>query len=151
MTAFQRFASLVARLGLAAIFIHSGFGKLADPAGTAGALSAKHMAAPLLLAIVAGSVELVGGLLLAVGWKTRWAALALALFLIPTTLLFHNPSGLPAAQAAMQEVQLFKNLAIFGGLMSTVAWGAGLISLDAVLHPEETWLVREAPALRRVA
>jgi putative oxidoreductase len=133
MNAWQRYASLAARLALAAIFIHSGFGKLAGPEGAAGYIASKGLPAPMLLAILAGLVELGGGLLLAVGLGTRWAALGLALFLVPTTLLFHNPLGLAAAQAQMQQVQLFKNIAIFGGLLAVVTGGAPGLSIDALL------------------
>ena len=131
MNAWQRYGSLVARLALAAIFIHSGFGKLSSPEGVAGYIAAKSLPAPMLLAVGAGLLELLGGLALVAGLRTRWAAVALALFLVPTTFFFHNPAGLDAAAAQMQAIQVYKNLAIAGGLLMLASWGAGPLSLDA--------------------
>ncbi|HEY3359163.1 MAG TPA: DoxX family protein [Polyangia bacterium] len=133
MSTSQRLGSLAARLALAAIFIVSGAGKLAGLAGTAGFIGSKGLPAPLLLAALAGIVELVGGMLLAAGLRAKWAAAALALFLVPATALFHNPAGLSGMEAQMQLIQLFKNLAIIGGLLAVVTYGAGALSLDAVL------------------
>jgi putative oxidoreductase len=131
MNAWLRYGSFASRLALAAIFIHSGFGKLAGPEGTAAYIAAKGLPVPLLLAVAAGLVELFGGLALVAGLGTRWAALGLALFLVPTTYFFHNPSGLDAAAAQMQAVQVYKNLAIVGGLLALASFGAGPLSLDA--------------------
>jgi len=127
----HRYGALAARLALAAIFIVSGWGKLAGPEGTAAYIAAKDLPAPMLLAILAGVAELAGGLALAAGLFTRQAALGLALFLVPTTIFFHNPIGLEAAAAQMQQVQALKNVAILGGLLALATLGAGLLSVDA--------------------
>jgi len=127
----ERYGSLAARLALAAIFVHAGWGKLVGPAGTAAYIDSKNLPVPLLLAIVAGLVELGGGLALAAGLGARWSALGLALFLVPATLLFHNPLGLEAAAAQMQQVHLYKNVAIIGGLLAIATFGAGALSFDA--------------------
>lgn len=131
-TTFERYGSLFARLALAAIFVHAGWGKLANLDGVAGYIGSKGLPAPLLLALAAGLVELLGGLALAVGLRARWAALALALFLVPTTFFFHNPIGLEAAAAQMQQIHLFKNLAIVGGLVAVASLGAGALALDVL-------------------
>jgi putative oxidoreductase len=149
MNAWQRYGSLAARLAIAAIFIHSGLGKLSSPEGAAGYIAAKGLPAPMLMAVGAGLLELLGGLALVAGLRTRWAAVALALFLVPTTFFFHNPSGLDAAAAQMQSVQVYKNLAIAGGLLMLASWGAGPLSLDGRLRrplaaPERQMEVRRA-------
>jgi len=120
----HRYGALAARLALAAIFIVSGWGKLAGPEGTAAYIAAKDLPAPMLLAILAGVAELAGGLALAAGLFTRQAALGLTIF-------FHNPIGLEAAAAQMQQVQALKNVAILGGLLALATLGAGLLSVDA--------------------
>ena len=122
--------SLAARILLAAIFIQSGFGKITGFEGTVGYIAAKGLPVPQLAAAGAVAVELLGGLLLVVGWQARWAAAAIFLFLIPTTYFFHNPSGLPADQVQMQMIQLMKNVAIAGGMLMVVAFGPGAWLLD---------------------
>jgi len=135
---FERFAPLLARLGLAGIFLFAGWGKLTALDATAGYIASIGLPAPGLLALAAGLTEVAGGLALVLGLGTRWAALALVLFLVPTTALFHNPVGLEAAAAHAQQLQLLKNLAIVGGLLSIALHGAGPLALEARRAPRAT-------------
>jgi putative oxidoreductase len=82
----------------------------------------------LLVATIA--IELVGGLMLVVGWKARWAALAIFLFIIPATLIFHAFWAVPQEQVMMQTIQFQKNLAIMGGMLFVAFMGPGRLSLD---------------------
>jgi putative oxidoreductase len=76
-------------------------------------------------------IELVGGLALLVGFGTRIAALALALFTLVASFYFHAYWAVPAEQQMMQQLMFFKNIAITGGLLAFAAFGAGALSLDA--------------------
>lgn len=131
MNSSVRYGSLVGRAALAAIFIVSGFGKLAGPAATAAYIASKGLPLPMAAAIAAGVLELAGGIALLAGYRTRSASLALTAFLVPATVLFHNPTGLVGMDAQMQLIHALKNLAIMGGLLSVATWGAGPIALDA--------------------
>ena len=83
-------AALLARILLAGIFILSGWSKIAGFEGTAGYIASKGLPMSQVLAALAIVVELGGGLLLLVGWKARWAALAIAVFTLLAAFLFHN-------------------------------------------------------------
>ena len=116
---------VIGRVLLAAIFILSGFGKLAAPDATMGYIASTGLPfAPLALAIAIG-VELGGGLLLVLGVKTRLVAAGLAAFSIVTGLAFHNAVG-----DQNQMIHLLKNFAMAGGLLQVVAFGAGAYSFD---------------------
>lgn len=80
--------------------------------------------APTLL-VIATIVEIAGGLLILLGIQVRLGALILTLFLIPTTFLFHNFWGLEGKEQQMQMVHFMKNLAIFGGGLTLLAFGKG--------------------------
>ena len=80
--------------------------------------------------VVATALELVGGVSLVVGFRTRWGALALLIFLVPVTLVFHNFWAVPAAQQQMEMANFLKNLAIAGGLLIVFGRGAGAFSID---------------------
>lgn len=117
---------VIGRILLAAIFVMSGIGKLMAPAATIGYIQA--MGLPLAGAGLAAAivVELGGGVLLALGYKTRIVALVLAAFSIVTGLIFHSAVG-----DQNQMIHLMKNLAMAGGLLQVSAFGAGAYSLDA--------------------
>ena len=128
--ALSDWASLLGRIGIATLFLWAGYEKLAQMSGNIGYMRAGAIPAPELLIWPALLVELVGGALILAGWKSRWAALALALFTMVTTFVFHAYWGMPANQALDQQVHFMKNLAIFGGLLYVFAFGSGRIAVD---------------------
>jgi putative oxidoreductase len=122
--------SLIGRILLALLFVPAGFGKIAGFAGTAGYIASKGVPLPELAAAAAIGVELGLGLLLLIGWQTRWAALGIALFTVVITFIFHNFWSVPADQVMQQQQAFFKNIAVVGGLLTVAAWGAGTWSFD---------------------
>ncbi len=125
LTALQTPLSLAGRLLLALLFIPAGFGKIGGFAATAGYAASKGVPLPELAIAIAIFVELGLGLLLLVGFQTRWAAFGMAFFTFVISFIFHPLSDPSQAQS------FFKNMAIVGGLLSVAAWGAGAWSLDA--------------------
>ncbi|MBA3447988.1 MAG: DoxX family protein [Pseudaminobacter sp.] len=121
-------AALIAlgRVLLSVIFILAGFGKLTGIAGTAGWFGSIGLPFPTAVAVLVGLLELFGGLAILVGFQTRIAAIALAVFTIAATLIAH-------LDLADQVQFLFfqKNLAIAGGLLVLAAFGAGALSIDS--------------------
>jgi len=69
-------------------------------------------------------LELIGGLLLLLGVREKWGAALLILFLIPTTILFHQFWFVEGAARELQQIMFLKNLAIIGGLIQVVLHGA---------------------------
>ncbi|AZD09343.1 putative membrane protein [Pseudomonas chlororaphis] len=118
--------SLIGRVLLSAIFILSGFSKIAAPAAMVGYIESVGLPFPQLALGIAIAVELGGGLLLIAGYRTRLVALGLAVFSVATALAFHNNLG-----DQNQFIHFFKNIAMAGGLLQVVAFGAGRFSLDA--------------------
>ena len=134
MSAIQRFLPLAARIFLAAVFIISGALKVPNFEGTAQFMTAKGMPMAEIMLWGAIAVELLGGASLMLGFKARIGALALAVFLIPTTLMFHNFWTVEEAMARQSEMYSFlKNLAVMGGLLMVVSFGSGGLSLDSVI------------------
>jgi putative oxidoreductase len=117
---------LLGRLLLALIFIMSGVSKVLAPGPTQAYIASAGLPLPLVGYIVALIVEIGGGVLLVVGYRTREVAIALALFTIVAALAFHNNFA-----DQNQMIHFLKNLALAGGLLQVVAFGAGSISVDA--------------------
>jgi len=130
MQAFERYAPAVGRTLLAFIFLFAGLGKIFDWSGTAGYMAAKGMPLVPLFLAVAIAVEVLGGLSVLLGLRARWGAIALFLFLMPTTLVFHNFWALAGMERRMQMIMFLKNLAIMGGLLLVASRGAGPLSVD---------------------
>jgi putative oxidoreductase len=126
--------ALLGRVALAAIFLVSGSAKIADVAGTAAYMAAAGIPYPETLAMLAGVVEILGALAIALGALTRIGALGLLVFLIPTTILFHNFWALEGDEQRMQLVQFLKNLGIAGGLLLLISYGPGRYSIDSLLR-----------------
>ena len=127
--AVKTYGPLAGRILLALIFVISGYNKLVGFDGTVGYIASKGLPLPQLAAAAAIAIELVGGVLLVIGWQTRWAATAIFLFMIPTTLIFH-PFWAVAAGKQMEMIQFMKNLCIMGGMLYVMAFGAGPLSVD---------------------
>lgn len=124
MTA-QKFVPLVARTFLAVIFLQSGINKITGFAGTQQQIASAGIPMAFLVTVFTILFLLAGGISLILGYKARIGGVLLLLFLTPATLVFHNPIQDPS-----QMVQFMKNLAIIGGLLMVIAYGAGPISLD---------------------
>lgn len=119
----RRFAGpigLLARAMMAYIFVVEGFGKITAYIGVAESMR-EHGVSPMFLPFVI-LTELGGGLLVLAGFKTRWAAIALAGFCLLTGLIFHLASG--------ETVEFQKNLAMAGGFLLLAAFGPGAWSID---------------------
>jgi putative oxidoreductase len=120
------FGILIGRILLVLIFLKSGIGKIENFEGTAQYM-ASHGIAPYTNFFLVGAIffELAGSITVILGYFARFGAVLLLLFLIPTTLTFHNAFVDPK-----MWIEFMKNLAMFGGLLVLLAVGAGRFSLD---------------------
>jgi putative oxidoreductase len=117
---------LVGRILIAAIFLLSGISKITAPTMMIGYIQSVGLPFPTLGLAIAILVEIGGGTLLVLGYRTRIVAAVLAVFSIATALAFHNNLA-----DQNQFIHFFKNVAMAGGLLQVVAYGAGRFSLDA--------------------
>ncbi|MEM7052033.1 MAG: DoxX family protein [Acidobacteriota bacterium] len=122
----QKIAPLLGRILLSGIFLMSAFGKITDFAGSQAYMESKGM--PMTGLLLAGAIvlELFGGLSLVTGFKARLGALALIIFLIPATLIFHTNFA-----DQMEVIAFLKNLSILGGLLMVYAFGPGSPALGS--------------------
>lgn len=111
---------LLSRILLSGIFLSSGLSKVFAFAQTQAYMADKGMHLAGVFLVLAILIEICGGLMVLLGYFPRLGALALALYLIPTTAVFHRDFS-----AAGQAVQFAKNLAIIGGLLAIVSAGGG--------------------------
>jgi putative oxidoreductase len=129
--ALEQYAPFAARLLISQIFLLSGIMKILDPSGTAAQMEGRGMFWVPLFLVGAIAIEIGGGLSLLLGYKARLGALALLLFLIPVTLVFHNWWTYPDPKEQHVNMLFFlHNLTLMGGLLLIMAFGPGAASLD---------------------
>jgi len=121
---------LIGRILVASLFLVAGIRKIMFYAGTVGYFTKLGLPAPEAMAWLAIIIEIGGAILLIVGWKTQWAAWALIIFAVIATAMAHRFWQFDAAQYGNQLNHFLKNLAIIGGLLYFVTFGAGAMSVD---------------------
>jgi putative oxidoreductase len=131
MKAHDRFTPLVGRILISIIFLLSGIQKLTSFSAMTGFLASKHLPLPSVALAVAIVIEIVGALCLIFGFQARIAAWIMFLYLIPTTLIFHNFWALQGGMRQDMMIHFLKNLAIMGGLLMVAAYGPGKLAVGA--------------------
>lgn len=125
---------LVLRVVLGVIFAAHGaqklFGSFGGPGleGTAGFHSQLGIKPPYLMAVLAGLAEFVGGILVAVGFLTPIAAVALVVTMAVAVLTVHLKNGFFSMNGGYEF-----NLALAAMALTLLFAGAGALSIDGTL------------------
>ena len=114
---------LIARILISALFFLNGIFKINSYEGTMGWMESFGL--PGILLIPAIVLEIIGPILIIIGYQTRIAAAALSLFCLATAIIFHNDF---ADQS--QLTAFLKNIALAGGFLFLVVNGAKGFCLD---------------------
>ncbi len=125
--------SVLARLMISAIFVMSAAGnKIPNFAGVAAMMEGKGIPQPKILLAGAIAFMLLGGVSIVIGYKARFGALLLLVFLGAATYYFHDFRALPAGSPEHRDqmIQFMKNLALMGTMLFFLANGTGPWSLD---------------------
>ena len=133
MNSANDITTLAGRILISVMFLISGFFKVGGYAQIVGYATAVHLPAPGVAIALAAAVELACGLAILAGFKTRFAAWLLFLYLIPVTYFFHNFWAVQGQEQQTQMVNFWKNVAIMGGLLVLSVNGAGAYSADRAL------------------
>jgi putative oxidoreductase len=128
--AYNPMLPLAGRLLMATIFLVAGIRKVLGFAGTVGYFTKLGFPAAEVFAVVAIVIEIGGAILLIAGWRTRWVAWLLVLFVAIATAMAHRFWEFDAAQFNNQLNHFLKNVAIIGGLLFVAAFGPGRASVD---------------------
>ena len=111
------------RIFLSALFLIEGVGKISMQEDVV--MYMEDYGVPGMLFVPATILEILFPLLLIVGYKTKWVASVMALFTLTVAIIFHTDFS-----EGMQMMLFLKDLAIAGGFIIIVVYGAGKISLD---------------------
>lgn len=125
----MKYAVLIGRILYSTIFVMSGLNHFSQ--GTIAFAAAQGVPFASIAVPFSGVMALLGGLSIALGYKAKWGALLLALFLVPVTGMLHNFWAVQdPMMALMQQAMFMKNLAMLGTALLIAYFGAGPLSLD---------------------
>jgi putative oxidoreductase len=125
----MKYALLAGRILFSLIFLMSSFSHFSPE--SAGFAAAKGVPAASVLVPISGVVELLGALSIILGYKTKWGALLIVIFLLPVTFMLHNFWTATDPMAQQMDMAMFmKNIGLLGGALIISYFGAGPLSID---------------------
>ena len=123
---------LAARFAICCIFVQGAMGKIFGWSGQSAYMEQHGVGPTTPLLATALAVEVIGVICLLIGYQARWAALAMAAYLVAVTVLLHNFWNRSGMAQMLAQTEFMKNVAIIGGLLMIVSFGTGRFSLDHV-------------------
>ena len=124
----MKYIPLAARVCLCLIFLKAGISHILGYSGTVEMMAEQGLPIPDVLLIFTIVFQILGGLSLLLGYKVTIGSILLILFLIPATIVFHNPAS---------DINGFlKNIGLIGGLLMVIYAGAGALSIDDTAEKE---------------
>ncbi len=132
----MQYLVLLGRILYSAIFILSSFKHFSSE--TFGYAASQGVPIPFILVPLSGILAFLGGLSILIGYKARYGAWLLVLFLIPVTLMMHQFWGVSdAATAQIQQIMFMKNLSMLGAALLIAYFGSGPFSVDKFLKDKD--------------
>jgi putative oxidoreductase len=131
------YTQAIGRVLVSAVFIVFGYlqfthigNYIANPAIIKVAGLTGGILSPTVIAYLVAAIDLVGGILILVGYQTRWAAIVLIVFVVITLVLVHTFWSMEGPARAANQAHFYKNLALIGALLFLINTGPGTCSLD---------------------
>jgi putative oxidoreductase len=130
MNKYESILNLLGRIAIAALFLPAGLNKLMGMEGVTGYFASLGLPVVAVLVWVVIAIEVLGGVALILGYKTRLVAIGLAIFTVLASIVGHAFWAAPVDAAFIAQLLFFKNMAVTGGLLVLASSGAGSLSID---------------------
>jgi putative oxidoreductase len=130
MNKYESILNLLGRIAIAALFLPAGLNKLMGMDGVTSYFASLGLPVVAVLVWVVIAIEVLGGVALILGYKTRLVAIGLAIFTVLASIVGHAFWAAPVDAAFIAQLLFFKNMAVTGGLLVLASSGAGSISID---------------------
>jgi putative oxidoreductase len=126
----MKYIPLIARILFSMVFVFLGLNHFVSLEMMSNMAASNGVPFPVAATLITGTMIVLGGFSVLLGYKARIGGLVLALFLIPTAFIMHSFWGMTGTEAANQMVHFMKNLSMAGGALLIYYYGPGPISLD---------------------
>jgi putative oxidoreductase len=122
--------AVLGRIALCAIFLGAAAKDIPDFKTTAEFMDKNGVPQPQILLAGAIVFLIVGSISVILGYKARFGALLLLVFLGLASYYFHAFWKLEGDKAQAEQIQFMKNLSMAGAMLFIIGNGSGLMSLD---------------------
>jgi len=130
----MKYLVLLGRIFYVAMFLKAAPGHFA--AGTIAYATSAGVPMASIAVPLSGVIAIVGALSVLIGYKAKYGAWLLVIFLVPVTIMMHRFWGLKDQQMAMmQQINFMKNLSMLGAALLIAHFGSGPLSLDREKKP----------------
>jgi len=131
--------AVLGRLLLSTIFLMSAVGnKIPHFSDVAGIMEKVGIPAPQFMLVGAIVFLIVGSVSVIIGYKARFGAALLLIFLILATYYFHAFWKAELQDQQNQMAHFMKNLSLMGAMLFIIGNGAGPMSVDSLLEKRGT-------------
>jgi len=125
----MKIVALVGRVFYSLIFIMASIGHFSHAAVVYAANQGVPMAS--IFVPISGLIAFLGGLSILLGFKAKWGAWLIVIFLVPVTLMMHRFWGVADPMiSALQKAMFLKNLSLLGAALLIAYFGSGPFSID---------------------
>ena len=132
----MKYLILLARIFFSIIFILAGFGHFSSASIGYAASSGVPLAS--VFVPLSGVIALLCGLSIILGYKVKWTAWLLVIFLVPVTFTMHQFWAVSdPMMAAVQQAMFFKNISMIGAAILISYFGTGPLSVDEWLKTRD--------------
>ncbi len=129
----MKYIVLTGRIFFSLIFIIAGPNHFSS--ASIGYAASQGVPLSSIVVPLSGLMALIGGLSIATGFKAKWGALLIIIFLIPVTLMMHQFWTVKDPMMMQMQMAMFmKNIAMLGGAMVIANFGSGPLSIESLLN-----------------
>ena len=129
----MKYIVLTGRIFFSLIFIIAGPNHFSS--ASIGYAASQGVPLSSIVVPLSGLMALIGGLSIATGFKAKWGALLIIIFLIPVTLMMHQFWTVKDPMMMQMQMEMFmKNIAMLGGAMVIANFGSGPLSIESLLN-----------------
>lgn len=130
MQSIKGLACLLGRIFLGVLFLWAASTKIMDWGGTVHYMASKKMPFIAFFLPAAVVMQIIGGISLILGYKVRYGALILIIFILPACIIFHDFWNLSGYERLMEQIIFMKDIGVLGGLLQIAAFGPGPFALE---------------------
>lgn len=131
MSTYQSIFALLGRICIGILFLWAGTAKILGWEGTIGYMASKQMPLISFFLPIAVALQILGALSLIIGYKARWGAAILIIFIIPASIIFHDFWNLQGMERLNEQIMFMKDVGVLGGLLGILAFGPGKYALNS--------------------